>query len=63
MKPLRTRAMPALLLLLLCAAAPGFSLSITEIDGSASMVFLGSNPLPVSSSPGYLDPSQRWKTG
>jgi len=36
-----------LFLLALCAAAPVFSLSITELDVNASLAFIGSNPQPV----------------
>ncbi len=56
MKPLSARAVPVLLTLLallLAAALPGFSLSITEIDGSASVAFIGSNPQTVTTG---LDP-------
>jgi len=48
MKPRPARAALILSVLIIASAVPGFSLSITELDLNVSSLFIGSNPLPVS---------------
>ena len=57
MKPRTARAALILVLLVAAAAVPGSALSITELDGNVSSVFIGSNAQPVSQYPGWVDPS------
>ena len=48
MKPRPSRAALVLVLLLAAAVVPGFSLSVTELDGNLSMLFIGSNPQTIA---------------